>query len=59
MGNTIYDNCYSPTVKFPGGYQADDPSISIDIYGSTATTYAYVLNLTFCILLGINSLFIF
>ncbi|KAL5478374.1 hypothetical protein ACEPAI_2558 [Sanghuangporus weigelae] len=30
----------SPTVKFPGGYSADDPSISIDIYSQTfATTY--------------------
>ncbi|KAG9092979.1 hypothetical protein FS749_015283 [Ceratobasidium sp. UAMH 11750] len=33
----------SPTVKFPGGYSASDPSININIYAapaSTATTYA-------------------
>lgn len=30
-----------PTVKFPGGYSASDPSIDIDVYSSTATTYAY------------------
>ncbi|KAF8596646.1 cellulose-growth-specific protein [Ceratobasidium sp. AG-I] len=32
----------SPTVKFPGGYSASDPSININIYAapaSTATTY--------------------
>ncbi|TDL19445.1 glycoside hydrolase [Rickenella mellea] len=28
-----------PTVKFPGGYSATDPSINIDVYSSTATTY--------------------
>jgi hypothetical protein len=30
-----------PTVKFPGGYSASDPSINIDVYSSTATTYTY------------------
>ncbi|EJD05308.1 glycoside hydrolase [Fomitiporia mediterranea MF3/22] len=30
----------SPTVKFPGAYSMDDPSINIDVYSSTATTYA-------------------
>lgn len=29
-----------PTVVFPGGYSATDPSIDIDVYSSTATTYA-------------------
>ncbi|KAL5514765.1 hypothetical protein ACEPAG_2081 [Sanghuangporus baumii] len=29
----------SPTVKFPGGYDPNDPSINIDVYSSTATSY--------------------
>lgn len=32
----------SPTVKFPGGYSASDPSINIDIYSNAnanVTTY--------------------
>lgn len=28
-----------PTVKFPGGYDPNDPSIDIDVYSSTATSY--------------------
>jgi hypothetical protein len=33
-----------PTVKFPGGYSASDPSINIDVYASTATTYTYEIS---------------
>ncbi|KAL5497931.1 hypothetical protein ACEPAH_2862 [Sanghuangporus vaninii] len=29
----------SPTVKFPGGYDPNDPSINIDVYSSKATSY--------------------
>ena len=29
-----------PTIKLPGGYDPSDPSINIDVYSSTATTYA-------------------
>lgn len=33
-----------PTVKFPGAYNQNDPSINIDVYTSTATTYKYVFS---------------
>ena len=32
-----------PTVKFPGGYDPNDPSIDIDVYSSTATSYTFVI----------------
>ena len=43
-----------PTVKFPGGYDPNDPSIDIDVYSSTATSYTFVIN-NFAIIILISN----
>ena len=47
-----------PTVKFPGGYDPNDPSIDIDVYSSTATSYTFVpIPFTNAVCLSINFVF--
>ena len=45
----------SPTVRFPGAYNQNDPSINIDLYSQTGTTYKYVP----CVFLTFSQLLIF